>query len=73
MRVKYQLRDENAVLVAQINQYKEAEKITEDQKKIRNFAKSLNLAEEGEILISENKSVVEAFESLAVSASKAKN
>ncbi|MFA5395878.1 MAG: signal peptide peptidase SppA [Methanogenium sp.] len=66
------LRDENAVLVAQINQYKEAEKITEDQKKIRNFAKSLNLAEEGEILISENKSVVEAFESLAVSASKAK-
>lgn len=66
------LEAENASLTAQVNQYKEAEKVAEDQKKIRNFAKSLNLAEEGETLISENKSVVEAFETLANAASKAK-
>lgn len=66
------LKAENVEFTSQLNKYKEAEKVTEDQKKIRNFAKSLNLAEEGETLINEKKSVVEAFETLAEKASSAK-
>lgn len=66
------LKTENDALVEKVKKYEEVEKIAEDQKKIRSFAKSLNLVEEGETLISENKSVVEAFETLATKASNAK-
>jgi signal peptide peptidase SppA len=66
------LKAENATFTAELSKYKEAEKISEDQKTIRNFAQSLNLAEEGETLISENKSVVEAFKVLAEKAGNAK-
>ena len=50
--------------------YEENEQKRADEVKIRNFAKSLNLVEEGEALISENKSVGEAYEILALKVSK---
>jgi signal peptide peptidase SppA len=65
-----QLVKENAELKAENQLYKDKEQKEVNDKKIMDFATSLNLKDKGEALVKENKSVTEAFELLANEASK---
>lgn len=58
------LKAVNSNLKSKVETYEKAETLAKEQQQIRDFAKSLNLEEEGEALIKDNKSIVEAFSAL---------
>lgn len=67
------LKEENKILKEKVEKFEKQEAILAEQKQIREFAASLNLVEEGERLITEDKTVVEAFSELANIAKEAKS